>query len=390
MKVMGIRLFKKSTAIVISIIIVFTSANFAIAKDVKPNKDSVKDIQAKDASTKNEVIVDDKEIKGVPMSSSISKGTFNVIDENNKSTIKIMEADTTNVPEYLMPQQSYDIKAAVTSIDGIANLDSLEVKMWLDTSGNQTKESYFNDVKYFDGAISARIIWNKKDNKVIFDAGEDTTWSLQTKKCVLPDEEELSDNSLKNFEFIFRITIGKVARMTEGDSIWMLAYQGASKSGTVYDYYSSNDKVGLKMDWYCEVEAPKNIGWGDICPGVSYEDANAKQRVTGVRYISNGNFNEQVKFDADWKGNEEKRVAKLTIDPVNRNEFALKVNTTDDIKSAKQIPVDGSFVTVSEKSVPTTSKGILKDEYYFYIKLNKNFDMGMYSGNITFGVSNEL
>jgi|GEM_PF-3374850 len=320
---------------------------------------------------------------------SISTGTFNVTNSKVRS-IQIFEADTTNVPKHLVPQQSYDIIVNTIFDTSLASVDSLEVKMWLDVLGNQTKESHFNDIKHVDGRISARIKWIKEDNAVILDTGEDTTWSLLSENCVLPNESELTDDTIKEFEFIFRVMIGKVARMTEGDSHWMLAYQTMSESGTFYDYYAVDDKPGLKMDWYCEVESPTGIDWGNIMPGISYEEETSKQRVTGVRYISNGKYNEQVKFDADWKGVEEKTVAQLTSDALNKNEFALKVNNNDNLQSSKQIPSDGSFVITSENNEPTNYEGVTRDDYYFYIKLNENFDMGMYTGNITFGISNGL
>ena len=340
----------------------------------------------------------------VALEESDTEFSFSVVEGQGvgDGSIRILEAGTTEQAMFFMPQQEYDLEISLFDLaeDG---LDNLELKMWFDETGEGVMESRFNDIDEYDGQKSIAIRWNKEDGAVL-DSADDTwellledgavldsaddTWELLLEDSVISDVEEMEESDILEYEFVFRVKIGKVARMTTDSSKWQTAF--VVNDGEVYDYHKHGNGVGLDMEWYGEVESPDQVQWGNIRAGIDYDDFGAKQRIGEIKYISNGDYLEQVRFGSNWSSSEGESEAVLVQEPVNDNEFSLKINSIDALDTAKQIPSDGSFLAIDGVNEPTDHNGAIKDEYHVYINLSDVFDAGYYTGNITFGIANGL
>ena len=323
----------------------------------------------------------------VALDESETEFSFSVVESQGvgNGAIRILEAGTTEQAMFFMPQQEYDLEINLFDLDE-EGIENLELKMWFDETGEGVMESRFHDIDEYDGQKSVVIRWNKEEGAVLDSV--DDTWELLLEDSVILDVEEIEESDILEYEFVFRVKIGKVARMTMDASKWHTAF--VVNDGEVYEYHKHGNGVGLDMEWYGEVESPDQVQWGNIMTGIDYDEFGAKQRIGEIKYISNGDYVEQVRFGSNWSSSEGQSEAVLVQDPINDNEFSLKINSIDDLDTAKQIPSDGSFLVTDGVNEPTDHNGTIKDEYHIYIKLSEQFDTGNYTGNITFGIANGI
>ena len=347
----------------------------------------------------------------VALDESVTKLTFSVDNSQRvgEGSIRVLEGSTTQTAMFLMPQQEYDLEVSLFDLDE-EGLKNLELKMWFDETGESVMESRFHDIDDHDGQKSVAIRWNSEEGAIL-DSGDDDTWELLLEESVIPDVDEIlndldedeeiekdeetqediqvkEQSEILEYEFVFRVKIGKVARMTMDASKWQIAF--VANDADIYEYHKINSNAGMDMEWYCEVESPEQVQWGNLRAGIDYNDFGSKQRISGIRYIANGDYIEQVRFDNNWNDSQGESEAVLVQDPINDNEFSLKINSIDDLDTAKQIPSDGSFLVTDGVNEPTDHNGTIKDEYHIYIKLSEQFDTGNYTGNITFGIANGI
>lgn len=297
----------------------------------------------------------------------------------------------------LMPLQVYDIKVTVTDADTIDDLDQLVLKLWYDEYGNRTDESsHFDPITGGDPKSKAIITWTKSGGDAAIDATSDagdgiTAWSL-----VDSDLPEAGDFTGTSFDFIFRVQIGKVANYTAEGSKWQIAARVSDAGGLKdYMYYEAVPSTpGLRMEWYGEVEVPDahEVVWSGLNAGGDFGDAQARTQAftdqNSITYISNGYYREQVKAANEWTSGED--TATLTADAAGPQEFALRIDAYYEYDEQSATTVGTDFAPIAQYFQPTSEEGKDRYDYWMYIKLNSGFKWGVYSGSITFGISNML
>lgn len=329
-------------------------------------------------------------------------GQFGTTTAPEVTSIVIHNEGTEVVPTDLTPQQQYDIKVNVTNEDDIDELDELVVKLWFDSPGNAYEEGDF-DSATADAQEVAVITWERSGNTAALTPG-DTSWSLDDQ--TLPESVDFDGTS---FEFVFTITIGKVAKETATqDNKWQLAAK-VTDQGSLDHYlaYSVGEEYGLGMNWYGEIEVPDahQVNWGSIPAGIDFDHVDAVKRVVSgesdeiITFIANGGYQEQVKADTTWNrasGDGPTEVTRNT-DAAAENTFALAIDTTDtydgEAEGSSILLAADDFIGFrggAPKSA-TNEAGDEVSDYYMFIKLSDPFaadNPSSYSGGITFGITN--
>ena len=323
-------------------------------------------------------------------------GSFGTAGAPEISSILIHDTGTTDEPGSLTPMQTYDIKVTIAKAEGLGYLDSLVVKLFADTAGNgldQYTESNFNAA--IGDMISAAVItWSKSTNTAALDAGESESWALGT--ATLPSAGDIDgEGDPTSFTFVFPLTIGKIARETDGDYYeWYLAAKATDASAlSGYGYFES--AVPYKtMNWYGEMIVPddKVIDWGGLPAGTLSTDDRASERLAfGMRYIANGGYRMTAKTDTTWTADPEGSVT-LTEDlqPTGLDEFYLRANYTSSYAGGVTLDADGQSVYMGGiGGASNDEQGFVSANENLWIALSTNMTIGrVYSGAIYYGIVN--
>ncbi len=323
-------------------------------------------------------------------------GSFGTAEVPQVISILIHDTGTTDEPGSLTPMQTYDIKVTVTKGEGLGELDNLVVKLFADTAGNgldQYTESNF-DAATADLTSAAVITWSKSTNSAALDAGESESWALGT--ATLPPAGDIDgEGDPTSFTFVFPLTIGKIARETDGDYYeWYLAAKVTDASAlSEYGYFESTVPYKL-MNWYGEMTVPddKVIDWGGLPAGTLSTDDNASERLAfGMRYIANGGYMKTVKTDTVWTADPVGSVT-LTenLQPTGLDEFYLRAYYMDSYALGVTLDADGQPVYMGGVASASTNEiGFVAANENLWIALSTNMTIGrVYSGAIYYGIVN--
>lgn len=236
----------------------------------------------------------------------------------------------------LTPQESYTVKIEVFDPDTIGDLNSFAIKFFYFSGAPTTSQdlsSAFNTILSTESMGAALVMeWNVTSQTMdVVSTGAFTTWEIIDSTVPAPD--------LVATEFTFEVTfkISKIAH--ESDSVNLNWYFGTSindgklsldsgsaptdvvdfglKTGTGSTNFEAPS--GWSMNWYGEVTVSPDasIAWEGVLAGRDFQEG---QTLSGINFISNGNYQTNIKSTETWD-------AVITTDLANIV-FALPITTS--------------------------------------------------------------
>ena len=287
----------------------------------------------------------------------------------------------------LVPLQTYYIKVSVTDNDSLKNINRLDLKLAYSANGYAPNENQFNNLPAGDPQSLLNVSWQRSLPSVVSFDPDGPTWYATS--STLPTLAELDNSAITAHDFIFAVTIGKVAVQTTGSDRWQVAAKVTDESNyTSYKYFSNNMIDGLPMDWYGEINTPGEVNWGKVRAGMGFEDDSAMQPVGDVTYTSNGNWAGGVRVKAEnqaWAAGANSVSLKSAHNDAT-NAFSLKAGTTS--QNAAVVPGDATTVDVFSGEI-TSEGGYIQDNYSLFLSLSKNITYpGIYTGAVSFLIAN--
>jgi len=300
-------------------------------------------------------------------------GTFSNNNVPSIDYVKLYDTGGTPVEVSAMtPQVQYDARVKVTDADLKADLTTIVVKIYYDSTTEGTTEAEY-DGKSAATQTCAIITWTESTGLFTLTTMAGTTWVLGT--GVAPAD--------LTGEFQFKFTVGKVATEATGGAAddWQIAAKVTDDSSQA-DWEA--DSNGSTMNWYGEIDVPTaTADWGTVNPGMDFAEDTSSEEALGVtvNYISNGAFDEKVKSGATWSG-VPSGTATLSADAGAANEFALKADDSGTLTSA--VVVDATGVAIDESGTQTAEAGHDAAANALWLKLNATFTKAVYTGTITY------
>jgi len=273
----------------------------------------------------------------------------------------------------MTPQMEYSVTVTVDDADGLADLDTVVLVIYYDSTGSDYDGS--DETAHIQNC--AIITWTEGGTFEI-DAAGSITWSLGS--CTSP-------GSLPG-DFTFVFTPGKVATQTSDSAKWQLwaeATDDLSQSGTNYD------TTPPTMNWYGEIDVPDaTVDWGFVAPGLDFGEDTASEEAVGVTitYISNGAYDKKVKTTSSWSGSSYTATLDAGGTCGSANEFALEADDTGTLSSA--VLVDTSGVIIDNTGGQTTEDGDAVTTHTLWLKLASSFNSDTYSGTITYIIAEHV
>lgn len=189
----------------------------------------------------------------------------------------------------MSPTTEYEMWVNVTHPNTLESLDTIELKLYYDSDGT-----------YSDAEAQAATANNNSCAIITYTNLGTDTWVLSnssTTWAVASGSEAPAGTEITG-DFKFHFTVSKVARETTGAAEWH-AYALATDSEAHTHY---NHQEGLTMNWYGEITSVTDtVTFGSVVLG-------ATQKASGnisASYISNGDYDEQVRTTSTWNGTTE-------------------------------------------------------------------------------------
>ncbi len=287
----------------------------------------------------------------------------------------------------LTPQQTYCMRVSVTDADSMADLDNIVVKLWW--SGVDLA-----DEASFDALTPS------------LDAGQAFTWTAgggitpATNGTWAGGALVSSPNgSETSFDFVFPVTIGKIARETTAADRWEVAAKVTDQSGfSGFAYYDDpSGNVGLPMNWYGEIEIGEGaeVDWGQVDAGMAFTDTAAKQHPDQpITYIANGGYQEQVKSTTSWSTGTYSVALTDPAGGLSADQFALRATTIDEASANAEtnsylVPANGSTVNLKLGLASVTETGVVESDNTLFLSLGALTHPGTYTGTITYSIAND-
>ena len=272
----------------------------------------------------------------------------------------------------MTPQVEYNVKVAVTDNNTLDDLSTVQVTIFYDADGSYAAE----DVPSVGHTQTAAILtWTNGGSWTIDAVSGGGSWSIVSGSCVTPT----LTSSSGTFEFHFKP--GKVAHETAGSDKWHI--YAKADDGVSGDNHQDN----LTMNWYGEMSAPNpsSVDFGSVTPGTDFGDPT-KEGPISITYISNGDYDEQVKTTATWTGDPSGTATLNTGGSPEANEFSLKADDADSLPAGGLVDTGG--VTIDDTGTLTAEGGDTAGANYLWLKLGTPFTDATYSGTITYIIDN--
>jgi hypothetical protein len=220
----------------------------------------------------------------------------------------------------LTPSQSYTVSIEVSDPDTIADLNSFEIRFFYFEGSPSTPgalSSAFNGAQKTDATGNALVMeWNVTTQAMnIVSEGAVFTWEI------LNSTVPAINLNATEFTFEVEFRISKVAQ--ESDPASLKWYFGTIINDGKLSLVSGSDPIdvvdfglvvttgssiteapsGWNMSWYGEVVVSPgtSIAWDDVPSGVTFGGENSNQTLSGINFISNGNYNTNIKSTATWE-----------------------------------------------------------------------------------------
>jgi hypothetical protein len=294
-------------------------------------------------------------------------GSFTTNDSSSPPLVNsVTLTDNASVPATAMdPQTEYYVEVDVTDNQTLEHLTSVELTIWYDADADHTPVP-----TSVDNQTCAIITWTPANTWALTAMGAGNTWSITNGTT-----PTLINNT---GTFIFHFTPGKVATENAGSDEWdITAVATDAASGT-----DSETQSALDMNWRGEINTVSaSVDFGSVSLGA--------QQISGAlaaTYISNGNYSEQAKTDAQWVN------GGYTIDLENSgapgdNHFRLDVN--DESNSAPETQLTNAYVDIDNNETITSEDGVTNGSIYLWLTLGESgIPSGEYTGDINFAISN--
>ncbi len=279
----------------------------------------------------------------------------------------------TEVATSMTPQVTYYAKANITQQSGLKYLKTVEVYVYYDASGSNPEPGEPHP------QTCALLKWTADPEGWSIDAGGSVTWSIVPGDCSRPDNLNNTTG-----DWVFAFVVGKVATETEASDNW----DGKGIAANKNDRTGTNYVRDKGMNFYGEVTvATTEVDWGEVDPGLLFEQSPNPQTGIETTYIANGGHLRTIR-GSDWAG--ASYTAYLDEEeaepPAGDNEFALKANDTNNLGAAKW--VKKADVTV-KSGTQTDENGVKVSTNTLWLSLSNNFEADEYSGDIYYGISND-
>jgi hypothetical protein len=275
-------------------------------------------------------------------------------------------------PSPMTPQQEWTtVTVPVAHAENLSHIDSVEIKLFFDSAGNDPSESGFSP----DAQTCAVFTWTRGGSPVwdILSAG--ATWAINSAGCSKPGDSLFQGN------WVFSIKIGKVATYSAGSSDWdvyaiAIDYNDANSSDYLRD---------IEMNWYGEVSVSSiTVDWEGIAPGADFDDAT-KQTDIAVTFIANGVYYEKVAASTTWTSGMGNAALNTGGTPGNL-EFSLKADDVDNLSSAVLVNAYPTYITIGS-STQTSESGEEISTNTLWLKLGAVIPNDMFSGTIYYMIS---
>ena len=228
--------------------------------------------------------------------------------------------EVVNPGSALTPSQSYTVSIEVSDPDTIADLNSFEIRFFYFNGTPATPgalSTEFNGAHNTDATGDALVMeWNVTTQAMnIVSSGAVFTWEILNSTVPAINESETS------FKFEVEFRISKVAQFsTPNDLKWYfgtiindgkVSLNSGSDPEDVVDFglvvvtgsSVTEAPSGWNMNWYGEVVVSEEakISWDDVPSGVTFGGENSNQNLSGINFISNGDYVTNIKSTSTWE-----------------------------------------------------------------------------------------
>ena len=293
-------------------------------------------------------------------------GTFATDDSSSPPAINGVDLyDTDNVAATDMsPTVERWIAVDVSDAQTLQHLTSIKVTIFYDADGDHGPVP-----TTVDNQTCAIITWTTPNTWTLTSMGAGSTWSAHA--GVTPT---LTANT---GTFVFHFVPGKVATENAAPADWDIAAVATdAASGTDTGYLT-----GLNMNWYGEITGVSaSVNFGSVALG----DEHMSGALTAT-YISNGNYDEQARTDAQWI-NGSYNVDLQASGAPGDGEFTLWVDDEGD--TAGETQLDSGYVDIDFDETITSETGDTNGNIHLWLALGSTgIVSGTYTGDIYFKIS---
>ncbi len=342
-----------------------------------------------------------------PVSGSFKLNTIPQITDLNIYT----DSSLTTVASSLQPRQTYWIKVSVSVTDTLSDFGVIRLFMFYGASGKpDVSQIGYQSV---NPSTLEKIEWARVFPDEINSSFTGSTWQVvEDSAHPLPtDSQVAAGTEITSFDFVFKVTIGKLAKETADPTsnrwhIWAIVSDGSSSNGNM-EIFNRSGVYGLPMNWYGEISIPTGtrLDWPLAKAGLDFTDSVAAARpmvdgsVIGISYTSNGDYAEGIKVASNnlkWKTSLDNQVTLKNTHNDAVDTFSLlgtRGTVTDILEQGKSILDDSTTRVFSSDGVITMS-GDSEGYYYInnyriYLSLSDRITYpGTYNGAVNFVIMN--
>lgn len=354
-------------------------------------------------------------------------GTFSSTGYNNASSIDSAnlvinsvtqasgQAEVAVVTTALTPQLDYYVDFDISDLDGFDDI-VVEFQFYYYDSETETSHEVDFDNNADTETDAYKILWyganGKSDSETaqtgfVFD-NNTTSWEFNPEAYTGTDfaSTVTGTDTTKTFKIYF--TPSKVAPASSTGN-WVAAVKvydfigesGWDFAGSTPDDTQFGSLDGYTMDWYGEITdgGSQSVTWASATAGMDYgTGADSQQAYTGMTYISNSNYYQQVKASEVWTQTSGDVAGDATLKTLftGGNQFGLRaytfgtyVGTEIDTQSPAYTQVGHvSLATIGGVYYARTGEAGEGSEIRLQLSLSDNFQNGSYEGTITLGITN--
>ncbi len=294
--------------------------------------------------------------------------TFNVQGSLAAITAVALEAHGGGGATAMDPQTEYVIRVTIADSNTLNDIEEVKVTLFYDADGAYVLADTPDSA---DNRTCAIMTWtNSGDSFLISPDAAGTTWSLQ-------GDSTHDALTLSSGDFVFHFTPGKVARETDTPAKWHITAEATDDSGTTW---VDNSCQNLTMYWYGEIaDVSANATFSNVDIGCVDEPSGDIR----ARYITNGDFSEQVKATTSWTG-----PATLTLNTAGTPgdaEFSLLAD--DDTDTAGAVQVTGTYQSIDDTGTYQEEGGHDVTQNRLWLSLgDTGIPQGTYTGYVYFQI----
>ena len=383
-------------------------------------------------------------------------GDFTIRGFNNAPKVLAFQGPTFEGNYTLTPQETYTMSITVEDADGLSDLKAVELRFYYGVTGGGVQPDAFSDLAAIfqshpvtNLSSTALVIrWENQGTpasngneaevdspqpgfKIVSNAGVDAsliTWNIiqSTVPAIDANETSLTGTSF-TFEVAFEIS--KVARETN-QNLWRVGAK-IEDARTIVDFLDSQENNGetiipslltsqnnpigtgfdlnssdsYQMNFYGEIQIPENVSivWlgqnedGTVSVGTTFSE-NINASLSGIRYIANSEFNEQIQSSPLWEIQGEPENATITNAAIQEGvltgsdaqKFRIAVGLSDtySINTTTLIRENNLKRNIFNEASPWTDEAGIEYTFYFHLELSQIFRNAQYSGQLIFTVTN--